>query len=77
MFTELSELGKTQSDQVTRTVAYSTNQVLKLHQDLINISNALIGINYGADGGGPCNTTMIIPVCIYIYYNTLKQYYKL
>ncbi|VVC38881.1 Hypothetical protein CINCED_3A020817 [Cinara cedri] len=54
MFTELSELGKTQSDQVARTVAYSTNQVLKLHQDLMNISNALM-----VGGGGPCNTATI------------------
>ncbi|XP_003244300.1 uncharacterized protein LOC100569421 [Acyrthosiphon pisum] len=54
MFAELSELVKTQSDQVTRTVAYSTNQVLKLHQDVMNISNALMAIN----NGKLCNFTM-------------------
>lgn len=56
MFAELSELGKTQSDQVARTVAFSTNQVMKLHQDVMNISNALMAINYGV-GGDPCNST--------------------
>jgi len=55
MFAELSELVKTQSDQVTRTVAYSTNQVLKLHQDVTNISNALMAVN---NGGGLCNFTV-------------------
>ncbi|XP_060837907.1 myosin-16-like [Rhopalosiphum padi] len=55
MFGELSELIKTQSDQVTRTVAYSTNQVLKLHQDLTNISNALMTLN---NGGGLNNVTV-------------------
>ncbi|KAL5241053.1 hypothetical protein ACI65C_008463 [Semiaphis heraclei] len=54
MFAELSELVKTQSDQVTRTVAYSTNQVLKLHQDVKNISNALMAVN---NGGGFSNFT--------------------
>lgn len=54
MFAELSELVKTQSDQLTRTVAYSTNQVLKLHQDVTNISNALMAVN---NHGGLCNFT--------------------
>lgn len=48
MFAELSELNKAQSDQVARTVAYSTNQVIKLHQDVMNISNALMAINFDA-----------------------------
>lgn len=54
MFAELSELGKVQTDQVVRTVAYSTNQVMKLHQDVMNISNALMVVNHG---GGACNGT--------------------
>lgn len=54
MFAELSELGKIQTDQVVRTVAYSTNQVLKLQQDVMNVSNALMVVNHG---GGPCNGT--------------------
>lgn len=48
MFAELSELNKAQSDQVARTVAYSTNQVMKLHQDVMNISNALMAMNLNA-----------------------------
>lgn len=75
MFAELSELIKTQSDQVTRTVAYSTNQVLKLHQDLTNISKALMTVN---NGGGLSNVTvtttvslMIYDRCIQLYYNTV------
>lgn len=72
MFAELSELGKTQSDQVTRTVAYSTNQVLKLHQDLTNITNALV--NYSADGAGPCSNST---VSVYYYYFSflLRNFY--
>ncbi|XP_025424466.1 uncharacterized protein LOC112693561 isoform X2 [Sipha flava] len=57
MFAELSELGKTQTDQVVRTVAYSTNQVIKLHQDVMNISNALMVANCG---GSPSNGTTTI-----------------
>lgn len=56
MFEELSELGKTQTDQLVRTVAYSTNQVTKLHKDVMDISNVLqTAVNNGG-GGGACNT---------------------
>lgn len=47
MFTEFSELNKYQSNQVARTVAYSTNQVMMLHQDVMNISNKLMAVNFG------------------------------
>jgi len=57
MFTELSELGKTQSDQVARTVAYSTNQVMKLHQDVMSISNVLMAGNFSGGVVGPWNSS--------------------
>lgn len=68
MFGELSELSKTQADQVTRTVAYSTNQVMKLHQDITNISNALMAVKYvapnGRDPGNATTTTTTVSTSI-------------
>lgn len=67
MFTELSELGKMQSDQVARTVAYSTNQVMKLHQDILNISNALMAVNNGSDCGCSTTTTTVSVLKMYTF----------
>lgn len=71
MFAELSELIKTQSDQVTRTVAYSTNQVLKLHQDLTNISKSLMTVN---DSGGLNNVTVTTTVSLMTYHRYIRKY---
>lgn len=77
MFTELSELGKTQSDQVTRTVAYSTNQVMKLHQDVMSMSNVLMAGNInGGISSGPWNnssvTSTVSLMCLILYTPTLS-----
>lgn len=67
MFGELLELSKAQTDQVTRTVAYSTNQVIKLHQDITDISYTLKGIKYIAPNGHePSNTTVSISIQLLI-----------
>lgn len=50
MFEEFSALGKSQTDQLARTVAYSTNQLTKLHKAVMEMSNTL-----QTSGGSACN----------------------
>ncbi|XP_050523497.1 uncharacterized protein LOC126895553 [Daktulosphaira vitifoliae] len=70
-FEEISELSKLQSDQMVRTVAYSTNQVMKLHQDILNITNILMETNNNTTvfyqmGNNKCNSSRI-------YHSELKN----